>query len=444
MRDIIHLPGTTLEGGGQLLRLATCLASLTSTPIHITSIRGNRSGGGGLKSQHLTSIQWLAKASHARVRGMGLKSKEITFEPSPHKSGVNMSLWDATGGDITIKQTTPGSVNLILQAILPYILFASTSTDPVRIRITGGTNVSNSPSCDYIEQVLFPMLALIGIPPITTKLHSRGWSQGGTTLGSVTYTVTPLPSPPSPPPEPQHNDDEPSKQRSSPARAGKLPAFTLTTRGTITSIHATILAPSAHQQAFESHLHTVLTSSSFQASLHPESSSSSFSSTLPDPNSTSPLPPPPIPITITSSPSHHEKRFYLLLVATTSTGIKLGHDHLFSSRLRPDTNIQRDVIESTAEKTIQGLVREVRSGACVDEWMRDQIVVFQALAQGRSVVDGGGDREASLHARTAEWVAERMLGVRFEGGGGCVGVGYRGGWGEEVDGVAEGLARLAV
>jgi RNA 3'-terminal phosphate cyclase (ATP) len=208
----IHLEGTTLEGGGQLLRIAVGLSSLTQKPINITNIRGKRAGGGGLKAQHLTSVQWLGTVCNARISGAGLKSKEITFTPSAAKRQHD----GLDAGEVWIKQTTPGSVNLVFQAILPYLLFSGASR-PIRVRITGGTNVSNSPSCDYITQVLIPMLETIGIQRIDTQLHSRGWSQGSTSLGSVTYTVTPLKS--------------------------RLQAFHLVERGNIRSVTVTILAP---------------------------------------------------------------------------------------------------------------------------------------------------------------------------------------------------------
>lgn len=42
MSKPLHLDGQTGEGGGQLVRLAVTLAALTTQPITITNIRGNR------------------------------------------------------------------------------------------------------------------------------------------------------------------------------------------------------------------------------------------------------------------------------------------------------------------------------------------------------------------------------------------------------------------
>ncbi|KAF1948357.1 RNA 3'-terminal phosphate cyclase [Byssothecium circinans] len=378
MAQPIHLNGTTLEGGGQLLRLATCLSSLTTTPIHITSIRGNRSGGGGLKTQHLTSLQWLTNACNARTSGLALKSTEIQFVPAAN-SPSTVGNMDERGGEVSINQSTPGSVNLVFQAILPYILFSGRgkSGEPVRVRITGGTNVSNSPSCDYVEQVLLPMLALIGIPAIEAKVHARGWSQGPTTLGAVTYTVTPL--------------------------VRKLPAFRLTERGDVESVRATIIAPKAYEQQFRDELDVMFE----------KRESRFFGARDPD-------------VEVTFEDSHHEKRYYFLLVATTTHGIKLGRDWLYSHAVRAGKI--ETVISSLVRKVSDDLLSEIEHGGCVDEYLRDQLIVFQALAKGKSEVYGGKRKDAllepSLHARTAHWVAKEVIGVDFDKEGACEGIGF--------------------
>ena len=47
----VRLDGSTLEGVGQLLRIAVALSALLSKPIAIDNIRGNRTPP-GLKLQH--------------------------------------------------------------------------------------------------------------------------------------------------------------------------------------------------------------------------------------------------------------------------------------------------------------------------------------------------------------------------------------------------------
>ncbi|KAI4674555.1 uncharacterized protein J4E88_008291 [Alternaria novae-zelandiae] len=372
----IHLDGTTLEGGGQLLRVALCLSSLTRKPIRISKIRGKRSGGGGLKAQHLTCVQWLGQASNANINGAGLKSKEITFIPSEIVEQFN-SVLDA--GDVRIKQSTPGSVNLVFQAILPYIIFSGVET-PIRIRIDGGTNVSNSPSIDYGGQVLIPTLELIGIPHIGIQIHSRGWSQGSATVGSVTYTISPM------------------KER--------LSAFQLLDRGENTSVTATIIAPKDTERQFREELDVMF-----------ERRQSRFFGDTGDHDNR---------VDITFEDSHHDKRYYLLLVATTSTGMKLGRDWLYDRGFRAGK--LKQIIPTIVKKVSDDLLTEIEHGGCVDEYLRDQMVVFQALAEGRSKVYGGKRKdvlmEPSLHAKTAQWVAKEIIGVEFDDEGGCKGIGY--------------------
>jgi RNA 3'-terminal phosphate cyclase (ATP) len=371
----LHLEGTTLEGGGQLLRIALGLSSLAKKPITITNIRGKRSGGGGLKAQHLTSAQWLGQACNARLSGVGLKSKQLTFTPDQNAT-TNL---DNQGGEVRITQSTPGSVNLIFQAILPYILFCG-ATLPIRLRITGGTNVSNSPSFEYIQEVLIPMLELIGIPPIQATLHSRGWSQGTTSLGSVTYTVTPLET--------------------------KLPAFHVMQRGYIAHIKAIIIAPRETEQHFRDELEVMF-----------EKRESRFFGANTAENGE---------IEIRFEDSCHEKRYYILLVATSSTDIKLGRDWLYDQAVRPGKTER--IVPTMVKRVSDDLLAEIEHGGCVDEYLRDQMVVFQALAEGRSKVDGGRKEDElvqpSLHAKTAMWVTGEMLRVEFDGEGGCEGIGF--------------------
>lgn len=79
----IHLDGTTLEGGCQLLRVALSLSALKHVPVHITKIRGKRGKkgqAGGLKTAHLAAAQWLAKACEAETQGLVIKSQELVFQ----------------------------------------------------------------------------------------------------------------------------------------------------------------------------------------------------------------------------------------------------------------------------------------------------------------------------------------------------------------------------
>lgn len=121
--------------------------------------------------------------------------------------------------------------------------------------------------------------------------------------------------------------------------------------------------------------------------------------------------------------SGHEKRVYLILVATVVRGgrdYKLGSDELLQGvkSKKPD-----HIVSDMVKRVITTLAEDVRSGGCVDRHMMDQLIVFQALAEGKSDVwrgISGSGREIgqSLHAETAEWISEVMIGAKLENGKG--------------------------
>lgn len=417
----IHLDGTTLEGGGQLLRVALSLSSLTHVPVHITNIRGNRGNkgqAGGLKTAHLAAAQWLAKACEAETQGLVIKSRELVFKPSKVTGtiyGDQMKVDESLGGlwknvhedgkngklirrESYIPMSTPGSIFLVFQAILPFILFSkphspagsisTTSTTaagaadyviPVRITIQGGTNDTNAPSLEYIDQVLLPMLSSkVGIPPIVMKLVARGWTHGRPEVGAVTFDITPL------------------KPRSI------LPSFSFTNRGEIAKIHVSILAsPAATRDAIRDKVIARILSK------------------RPDVEILFPV----------NEDTRDSRRLCLLLVAESSNGYRLGRDWLYDRKLTTTKGSSQTTITTTSKvvdelvsRVVNDLEEELAHGGCVDEYLQDQLVVFQALAEGAATVDYGGDKKnrrnnikelVSLHTRTVQWVAEEILGVKF-------------------------------
>jgi len=72
----ILIDGSTLEGGGQILRNSVAFACLTQKPIKIVKIRAKRDKP-GLKPQHLTGIQLVASISEGKLENAFQNSTEV-------------------------------------------------------------------------------------------------------------------------------------------------------------------------------------------------------------------------------------------------------------------------------------------------------------------------------------------------------------------------------
>ncbi|KAL8962200.1 MAG: hypothetical protein Q9183_005191, partial [Haloplaca sp. 2 TL-2023] len=335
----------------------------------------------------LAAVEWLAKATRAETQGMSKGSTELNFAPLQRALGtaqgqskppdraqskdIQPSVWQDIYEDDRvirkeshIKLNSPGSVCLILQAILPYLLFhahktvprqdqSTASSIPLRITIEGGTNVSQSPSIEYIGQVLIPMLVeKIGIPSITTKVIKRGWSPGRADIGIVQFNLTPF------------------------VAGSTLPAFNFQDRGEVIRMHVSILATDVSSR------------DKLRAKVVEK-----LLAHYPEVEIVFPI----------EEDTNNGSRLYLLIVAETSNGYRLGRDCLW------DRKANNSTMETVANNVIEQMDEDLERGGCVEEYMQDQLVVFQALAEGRSVVDSGKDMHATLHTQTASGGLEQGL-----------------------------------
>jgi RNA 3'-terminal phosphate cyclase (ATP) len=154
---VIQIDGEQGEGGGQVLRAALALGVICGAPVHIRGIRARRKVP-GLQAQHLTAVKALVEICGAEAEGASLGSQTLIFTPGRIRPGE----YDFDIG-------TAGSVSLVLQAIL---LPLAMSDGASRVRVSGGTHVPWSPPTDYLQEVLFPALARMGVQ---AKLEVERW-----------------------------------------------------------------------------------------------------------------------------------------------------------------------------------------------------------------------------------------------------------------------------
>ncbi|RYP56064.1 hypothetical protein DL770_010850 [Monosporascus sp. CRB-9-2] len=432
LKDLLEIDGRTGEGGGQLVRIACALAAVTSQPIRIHHVRGNRpggrrGGGGGLKSQHVTALRWLAEATDAQVDGLEVGSQTLEFRPSV---APPMAFRGRSRSVTIAAESAAASALLVFQAVFPFLLFAGApeGEDEIELEIRGGTNVSFSMSYEYLDQVMLPTLEdRFGIAA-ERRLLSRYWSLGPTSSssGAVWFKFSPLKAGQTLKPKPK-----PKPTDSSPVTSGEEEEGA---SFEVRQIDASILVPHTVRAPLERALVRDLGARFPGAEVR----------------------------FVVDEDSGHEARLYALVVARSAGGLRWGCDWLYDRSAKKKTPDK--LAAEISRKVCDDLHAEVadRRGV-VDGFLQDQLVIFQALAEGRTSfprrrssrpneasVDGDeiadlersvGELElegvmrrdkahepfgdGSLHARTARWVASELLpAVRwFDGGSICDGAG---------------------
>jgi RNA 3'-phosphate cyclase len=171
---LIEVDGSLKSGSGTILRLSVALASILGKPLHIYNIRQNRPQP-GLRPQHLEAVLTAAKLCEAKVEGATPNSRELWFTPKEIK-----------GGKFEAEIGTAGSIPMLLMTVLPIGIFAKNT---VHLHISkGGTDVSNSPTINYVRNVFLPVLKRMGVNAAIT-VQKYGYYPKG--MGEVTLTVEP-------------------------------------------------------------------------------------------------------------------------------------------------------------------------------------------------------------------------------------------------------------
>ncbi|CAG8896020.1 unnamed protein product [Penicillium egyptiacum] len=470
----VYLNGRTLEGGGQLVRIAIGLSALTGRPVSIDHVRGNRQGKKGLKRSHAAAVTLIADISGSKVSGGEVGSQSLNFCPQSarSKNGPLLDMSQVTvKSEYDIKLTTAGAIFLVFQALYPYLLHVGSRAPApfVKVNIIGGTNATYSPSYDYGAQVIVPNFAKLGLPPLSIILHKRGWTTGPVDLGAVTFLIHTLRSRHSP--EGENQPEESSDKDRAAEPLCSFPRINLMDheRGKVTQIDITVLAPdqpTLNADAEEGGGSTVRQSIEqfTQRTVRRETRKldpSIFASppSEQDPLKTSSSKSTPVPIRIhTSEATNHHSHVYILLVAHTSSGFRIGHDILGGmggacppkpknkgKRNRqqahdPQHDSRNEIAFSAAadlvRRCVEGFIGEISNEspnanpdqksastkrACLDSYMRDQVVVFEALgkachagvhrteAMETETLEDEGDW--TLHTKTAQWVCRQMLNV---------------------------------
>ncbi len=247
---------------------------------------------------------------------------------------------------------TAGATTLLAQVSLPCLLFGRT---PCELDLRGGTNADFAPIVEYYSEVFLPSLRRFGVAEEAVEfevLRKGYFPRGG---GHVRLRVCQPPALPLAPVE-MVDRGEVSKVTVRASVAGTLPVR---------------LAEEMAESARAALTGRLPPSVEFETSCFKETSAAGNGSSV-------------------------------FVRAETTTGCVLGDSAVGSPKTRP---------RETGAAAANGLLLSLESGACADRWLQDQLVVFMALAGGRSRVRTG---PLTMHAETAIDVARRFTEAKFQ------------------------------
>ena len=364
---MIEIDGSYGEGGGQALRTSLALAAILQRPVEIHNIRAGRKKP-GLRPQHLMAVRAMALITGGRVEGAERGSTRLYFEPQ-----------QIAPGDYSFDVGTAGSTSLVLQTMIPVLLFAET---PSRVDITGGTHVPWSPCFHYMKDVFSPGLRQMG-GALQLKIERWGWyPKGG---GKIIASVSPL---------------------------TRLFSIDRSHRGELQDIYVLSAVSNLPISIAERQRNRVLK----RFRKHGLTTSETLS--FPDKSTTGTL-----SLKGERQGGGRDLRIGLVEGLSPGTGTVVFVAVTFDNGTVGFTSLGKrgKPAERVADDVCSDFFKFMTSEATVDKHLADQLVLYMALAKGRSSLTV---RKVTKHLMTNIWVIEQFLPARFEVDGetGTVGV----------------------
>lgn len=345
---MINIDGSYGEGGGQILRTALAFSALTQVPVRIENIRQMRKEP-GLKPQHLSCVRAIEKLCNAKVIGAEIGSKTIELYPGKIE-----------GKTLAVNIGTAGSVTLLLQSLLLPSFFADKK---VRIKITGGTDVSMSQPIDYFRNVLLPYIENY-CEKIELELVNRGYYPKGN--GKIELHIFPK----------YRLSDYSSFSEFLDDIKNKIKPIRLLEQGNLISINGMSHASTDLQKA--------------EVAERQAKSARNFLSKLN------------VPIKIVTEYSETlSTGSGITLWANFSNGAIIGADSLGARGKRA---------EIVGQEAAQNLLEEINSEAPIDHHLGDQLLPFIALTKNSAIKSS----KITNHAKSNIYVIEKFLGKCFD------------------------------
>jgi len=340
---MIELDGSTLEGGGQILRTAISLSAITKKPCRIFNIRKNRPKR-GLATQHLLGIQALAQLCNGRLEGDEIDSEEIKFYPG-----------EAYRERVSVGIPTAGSITLVLQALIFPALFAPFL---VEINFNGGaTDTFFSPTIDHFRYVFLKNLEKMNGKTEINILRRGYYPEGGAEVKAIIFPTKPAP---------YRNG----------VSGAELKGINLIERGQLKKI---LVISGA--------------SESLKGKKVAERQIAGVREVLGK-----------LKLPTEQIVEYYDTRCpgsQICLIAEFENTI-IGTDNLGKLGKR---------YEDVGKEAALELLKEERSGACLDKHSADQILPYLALAEKKSEVTAS---EITEHCKTNIWVIEKFINGKFE------------------------------